>query len=352
LGVEKFSPEPTGSALLFNQTGSFVGILTAKGIGTVPKEYFKVHGAPLQCSPAGTTGSAITNCSTRNSTNESAQAGVWTIDETAMPVPSQTPMPSPSPTQTSDAFPLAESAYNSGIQAYNSFASIKQECLDAFRVSKPDQKKLMSYLNSKVICGSEDSTVDNLYKVLLGSRPVRSSIVDFATLANRLNAISDEIESSAAVVSEGTSMASEVLTLTSSFNLLDRYLQKMESGFSRVEKTIIQLPKKISDTLRLNSVFEDFEDYKSFYEDGRQELNSTIDEIKKLAYPDTNSIQETKFAIQSILSSLPSQAIFDRSINRTIDSIPSFYCKRGKDSRLPISGKCQSGYVKSTIKKY
>ena len=87
LGVEKFSPEPTGSALLFNQDGSFVGILTAKGVGTVPKEYFKVHGAPLQCSPAGTTGSAITNCSTRKSTNESAQAGVWTIDETETPKP-------------------------------------------------------------------------------------------------------------------------------------------------------------------------------------------------------------------------------------------------------------------------
>ena len=83
LGVEKFSPEPTGSALLFNQDGSFVGILTSKGIGTVPKEYFKVHGAPLQCSPAGTNGSAITNCSTRKTTNESAQIGVWTIDEKA-----------------------------------------------------------------------------------------------------------------------------------------------------------------------------------------------------------------------------------------------------------------------------
>ena len=83
LGVEKFSPEPTGSALLFNQDGSFVGILTSRGVGTVPKEYFKVHGAPLQCSPAGTTGAAITNCSTRKTTNESAQAGVWTIDEKA-----------------------------------------------------------------------------------------------------------------------------------------------------------------------------------------------------------------------------------------------------------------------------
>jgi hypothetical protein len=81
LGVEKFSPEPIGSALLFNQDASFVGVLTSKGIGTVPKEYFKAHGAPLQCSPAGTEGTAITNCSTRKSTNESAQAGVWTIDE-------------------------------------------------------------------------------------------------------------------------------------------------------------------------------------------------------------------------------------------------------------------------------
>jgi hypothetical protein len=210
----------------------------------------------------------------------------------------------------------------------------------------------MSFINSKAICGSEDSSVSNLYKELLANRPIRSSNVDFATLASRLNALSEEIDSSAAIISDGTAMGSEVLALTSDFNVLDKYLQSMGVSFSRVERTLTQFPTKLSDSLRTNSVFDDLEDYKSLYEDVTQEFTATIDEIKELAYPDTNSIQEIGLTIQNILSSLPGQSIFDRSIKRTLDSMPSFYCKKGKEARLPLSGKCPSGYTKSSIKKY
>jgi hypothetical protein len=83
IGVEKFSPHPSANAILFNQDANFVGVLTKTGIGTVPSDYFKVHGAPLQCDLASTENGSITRCSTRTSLNDSAQAGVWTIDEKA-----------------------------------------------------------------------------------------------------------------------------------------------------------------------------------------------------------------------------------------------------------------------------
>lgn len=330
----------------FDKDGYFVGSLK----WVYDKDPISIAGFPRICTVVGGNSSDRSLLTCGNDTREK----LWgiTAPTTVTASPSATPKPSPSPTQTIDAYPSADSAYNAGLQAYKSFASIKQECLDAFRVSQPDQKKLLSYINSKVICGSEDTAVNNLYRDLLANRPVRSSNADFAALAIRLNSISEEIESSAAAISDGTAMATEVIALASDFNALDKYLQNMGNGFSRVEKTLSQFPSKLADALRLNSVFEDLEDYKSLYEAATEDFNSVIGEIKELAYPDTNSIQESGIAFQRIQSSLPGQGIFDRSVKRTVDSIPSFYCKKSKDQRLPINGKCQSGFVKTVIKKY
>ena len=330
----------------FDKDGNFVGSLK----WVYDKDPISIAGFPRICTVIGGNSSDRSLLTCGNDTREKLWGSTAPTSASATPTP--TPKPSPSPTQSIDAYPAADSAYNLGIQAYKSFTSIKQECLDAFRVSQPEQKKLMSFINSKAICGSEDSSVSNLYKELLANRPIRSSNVDFATLASRLNALSEEIDSSAAIISDGTAMGSEVLALTSDFNVLDKYLQSMGVSFSRVERTLTQFPTKLSDSLRTNSVFDDLEDYKSLYEDGTQEFTATIDEIKELAYPDTNSIQEIGLTIQNILSSLPGQSIFDRSIKRTLDSMPSFYCKKGKEARLPLSGKCPSGYTKSSIKKY
>ena len=332
----------------FDKDGYFVGSLK----WVYDKDPISIAGFPRICTVIGGNSSDRSLLTCGDDTREELWGVAAPTSASPTSTPSSSPKPSPSPTQTNDAYPSADSAYNSGLQAYKSFTSTRQDCLDTFRISQPEQKKLMSFINSKAICGSEDSAVNNLYKELLANRPIRSSNVDFTALANRLNTLSEEIDNSAAVISDGTSMALEVLALTTDFNTLDKYLLNMGSVFSRIERTLAQLPTRISGALRLNSVFDDLEDYKSLYEDGTQEFNTTIDDMKELAYPDISSIQEKGLVIQRILSSLPGQTIFDRSIKRTLDSIPPFYCKKGKESRLPISGKCPSGYTKSSIKKY
>lgn len=95
--IAKYASPPTdGTALIFNQDASFDGIMTNKQYGSVPNQYFKVHGAPIQCDLQGNDGNSSNRCNgTRKSVNDSAQVGVWTIDSASASSPTQKPNPTP-----------------------------------------------------------------------------------------------------------------------------------------------------------------------------------------------------------------------------------------------------------------
>ena len=350
LGVEKFSPEPTGSALLFNQNGSFVGILTAKGVGTVPKEYFKVHGAPLQCSPAGTTGSAITNCSTRNSTNESAQAGVWTIDETATPKPTPTPTPSPSKSAV-DASIEAYDAFNAAVDSYNLGKIAKSDCVKAYQSSNTATRRILNLVAGSRICSSQDVLVNAAYQRLLSLDPAKTTVKDPLVLIDRLNDLTDQFNIFAEAMDAGVVFAEELRDSANDLGDVEALIEVLETLSSSIETVLERLPSKIKNSLYLKPEVVNFIELNNEFLETTEEFKSALSEFSGLSDVDFEALEDFKSSIYLASRLLPSEASMDDAQTNALKVIPGFYCKKGKVLSLPSKGKCSSGSSKIKIDK-
>ena len=349
LGVEKFSPEPTGSALLFNQNGSFVGILTAKGVGTVPKEYFKVHGAPLQCSPAGTTGSAITNCS-RNSTNESAQAGVWTIDETETPKPTPTPTPSPSKSAV-DASIAAYDAFNAAVDSYNLGKIAKSDCIKAYQSSNTATRRILNLVSGSRICSTQDILVNAAYQRLLSLDPGKTTVRDPLVLIDRLNEITGQFDLFAEVIDEATVFAEELRDSANDLGDVEALIEVLEALSSSIETMLERLPSKIKNSLYLKPEVASFIDLNNEFLETSEEFKGALSKFSGLSDVDFEALEDFKSSIYLASRLLPSEASIDDAQTNALKVIPSFYCKKGKVLSLPSKGKCSSGSSKIKIDK-
>jgi len=350
LGVEKFSPEPTGSALLFNQNGSFVGILTAKGVGTVPKEYFKVHGAPLQCSPAGTTGSAITNCSTRNSTNESAQAGVWTIDETATPKPTPTPTPSPSKSAV-DASIEAYDSFNAAVDSYNLGKIAKSDCVKAYQSSNTATRRILNLVAGSRICSSQDVLVNAAYQRLLSLDPAKTTVKDPLVLIDRLNDLTDQFNIFAEAMDAGVVFAEELRDSANDLGDVEALIEVLETLSSSIETVLERLPSKIKNSLYLKPEVVNFIELNNEFLETTEEFKSALSEFSGLSDVDFEALEDFKSSIYLASRLLPSEASMDDAQTNALKVIPGFYCKKGKVLSLPSKGKCSSGSSKIKIDK-
>ena len=349
LGVEKFSPEPTGSALLFNQNGSFVGILTAKGVGTVPKEYFKVHGAPLQCSPAGTTGSAITNCS-RNSTNESAQAGVWTIDETETPKPTPTPTPSPSKSAV-DASIAAYDAFNAAADSYNLGKIAKSDCIKAYQSSNTATRRILNLVSGSKICSSQDVLVNAAYQRLLSLDPAKTTVKDPLVLIDRLNDLTDQFNTFAEAMDLGVVFSEELRDSANDLGDVEALIEVLETYSSSLETVLERLPSKIKNSLYLKPEVVNFIELNNEFLETTEEFKSALSEFSGFSDVDFEALEDFKSSIYLASRLLPSEASMDDAQTNALKVIPSFYCKKGKVLSLPSKGKCSSGFNKIKIDK-
>ena len=349
LGVEKFSPEPTGSALLFNQNGSFVGILTAKGVGTVPKEYFKVHGAPLQCSPAGTTGSAITNCS-RNSTNESAQAGVWTIDETATPKPTPTPTPSPSKSAV-DASIEAYDAFNAAVDSYNLGKIAKSDCVKAYQSSNTATRRILNLVSGSRICSSQDVLVTAAYQRLLSLDPAKTTVKDPLVLIDRLNDLTDQFNTFAEAMDAGVVFSEELRDSANDLGDVEALIEVLETLSSSIETVLERLPSKIKNSLYLKPEVVNFIELNNEFLETTEEFKSALSEFSGLSDVDFEALEDFQSSIYLASRLLPSEASMDDAQTNALKVIPSFYCKKGRVLSLPSKGKCPSGSKKIKIDK-
>ena len=350
MGVEKFAPEPVGGALVFNQNGSFVGILTTKGVGTVPKEYFKVHGAPLQCSPAGTTGSSITNCSTRNSTNESAQAGVWTIDETATPKPTPTPTPSPSKSAV-DASIEAYDAFNAAVDSYDLGKMAKSDCVNAYRNSNTATRRILNLVSGSRICSSQDVLVNAAYQRLLSLDPDKSTVKDSLVLIDMLNELTDQFDSFAEVMDEGTVFAEELRDSANDLGDVEALIEVLETYSSSIETVLERLPSKIKNSLYLKPEVASFIDLNNEFLETSEEFKGALSEFSGLSDVDFEALEDFESSIYLASRLLPSEASMDDAQTNALKVIPSFYCKKGKVLSLPSKGKCSSRSKKIKIDK-
>ncbi len=351
LGIEKYSPAPIGSALIFNQNGSFVGIQTAKGVGTVPIEYFKVHGAPLQCSPASTEGSSITNCSTRKSINESAQTGVWTIDET--PTPKPTPTPSPSISAV-DASLEVRDTHVAALTAYKLYTDGVVSCLKAFQGRNPAERRVLALVSSSQICASENSKAKaaNDRNLALG-RTISSSRTssELISLLNQFNDLTDTFNLALSAMDDAILMADNLSQLASEFDEIEKSLFSLNSEIEELDSIISILPTKVSNLITKGIAFDYLEESREVVSDVQSQFDDAVGEIEGVTYPDPEAADNLAKSLVVIKRILPSESTFKRTVQRAYDAIPAFYCKRGKSVALPKKGKCVSGFSKITIDK-
>jgi hypothetical protein len=352
LGIEKFSPAPTGSALIFNQNGSFVGILTSKGVGSVPPEYFKVHGAPLQCSPASTEGSAITNCNTRKTINDSAQDGVWTIEEDNSFTPKPTPsaIPTPSPTNSiRDRSAEGVDAYNAALDSYNLFKQARQTCQAAFRGKTSAERKIMNFVNGIKICGSKDAVLDVYYKKILDLRDSSFSANVSTSTINQVNAITNEIETLTEDMDAGTVMGEDLRSLGDTLVRVQSFVEQFQSNFSRINKIITSLPAPLRNSVRKNDPYLEFSKLNDQVSDIYSSLNFFLQDLALILAPedDYTGLTDRMVEMETILDELGNGALV---VNKLFDSVPSFYCKRASTVEFPRSGKCKTGFSKIPIK--
>ena len=352
MGVEKFSPAPTGSALLFNQEGSFVGILTSKGVGTVPNEYFKAHGAPLQCSPASTEGSAITNCSTRKSINDSAQDGVWTIDETKTPTPTPVATPRPSPSVSAvDASLEARDAYASTLNAYKLYTGKVVSCLEAFKGRNASERELLSIVSGSQICTSENSTAKSANDRALSLGQMISSSRDPLGLITQFNNLTDTFNVSAIAMDDAILMAKKLAALYPDFESLENSLLVFNDQLDSLDYVFENLPTRITTLIKKGIIFDYVEEYRELVADAESQFDAAQGEIDGITYPDPEAIDNFGDTLKVILRGLPSETIFSRTLERAMSAIPTFYCKKGSSVALPKKGKCAAGFARVKIDK-
>lgn len=182
LGLEKITPAMKYGGLAFNSLGNFVGTVSPYGPGTIPGDYMKLNGAPLQC-PWENSTATITNCSTRTDIAQSARAGVWTIDSPSAPVASTTPSPKPTvdaaANEASDANKAVSDALSTLLEVVDACEELAdgiRERLGDFQVANPlldkcgtldgkyaeiDSKRAQAFSGS----GSSNAKVDALNKL-------------------------------------------------------------------------------------------------------------------------------------------------------------------------------------------
>jgi len=350
LGINKFEPRPLRSGVVFNQEANFVGILTSVGRGTVPSEYFKVHGAPLQCSPAGSDGFAITNCNTRNSLNESAQAGVWTIDETATPKPTPTPTPSPSKSAV-DASLEVRDAYASTLNAYKLYTGKVVSCLEAFKGRNASERKLLSIVSGSQICTSENSTAKSANDRTLSLGQTISSSRDPLGLITQFNSLTDTFNLSTIAIEDAILMAKKLAALYPDFESLENSLLVFNDQFDSLDYIFNNLPLKVTSLIKKGITFDYVEEYKELVADAESQFNAAKGEMDGVTYPDSEAIDNFGDTLKVILRGLPSETIFNRTLERAMSAIPAFYCKKGSSVALPKKGKCASGFARVKIDK-
>lgn len=346
LAVQKFLPSPIGSALIFNQNGAFVGVLTDKGRGQVPTDYFKVLGAPLQCAEANTTESSITNCATRSSLKESAQKGVWTIDESASPTP--TPSPTISKTNT-DSREIAINAYDQSLDTYRKYQTAKLRCTGLFKNSSERNQKVLDLFSIK-LCESKDVEASSAYFNLQKLNPSNSANTPSPELIASISNIGKVLESLIASLDEAGPMVSETLSVAELYlDIQDRLFDYLEQ-IGSIEESLNSLPVKVAKSIRSDANFDYLMEYLIALEQIETNLGDAESELRNLNKPNPIAARDFNKTISTLARLLPNRSVFKANKDRALASVPDFYCRSGKKVLLSTKVRCPVGYTKIKIK--
>jgi hypothetical protein len=341
--VEKVTPEVKYGGLAFNSLGNFIGTVSPYGPGTVPSEYLKLNGAPLQCAWENSN-STITNCSTRTNQSQSARSGVWTIDKpSAAPVPSSTPTTDSAPISNelldaNNAVVDALSVLSESIDTCNSLVEEIKEVLGDFEVGTP-------LLDSCLSLDSKFADLDNKRALAYGGAG------NVSTKINVLNDLTDQ------TIAQADSADGLVATLQDSqplFTSITKELLKFGIEFASTAENVANLNNRISglpkaaQTMILKNA-----NYKKLQNAFPSEYD--IDDLLSQNLPDlssVSSIAQLRNAPGLIAKAKDSKAVVFKSaplIKAVEKLIPKFVCVKGKVvSITPATGKCAPGSTKTS----
>lgn len=342
--VEKVAPEVKYGGLAFNSLGNFIGTISPYGPGSVPSQYLKLNGAPLQCAWENSN-STITNCSTRANQAQSARTGVWTIDSPSASTVSPTPAPKTSSAPISDELLDANNAAVDALSAVsessdtcNSLVEEIKEVLGNFEVAAP-------LLDSCAYLDSKFNEIDSKRALAFGGGGILS------TKINTLNNLTDQALAQADLADE------LVATLQDSqpfFVSVTRDLLKFGIDFATTAEDIANLNNRISGLPKVTqAMIQKNSNYKKLQSVFPPDYE--IEDLLNQNLPDLSSIsslEQLRNAPSLIARARDSKAVIFKSASliKSVEKlIPKFVCVKGKQvSVTPATGKCAAGANKTS----
>ncbi len=344
LGIEKVSPGMKYGGLAFNSSGNFVGTVSPFGPGTVPSDYLKLNGAPLQCGWENSS-ATITNCSTRTNIAQSARLGVWTIDSPSTSSVATTPSPKPTvdsgANEISDANDAVSDALSTLLEVVDTCESLAgeiRELLGDFQVANPLLDK----------CGTLDGKYAEIdtkrAQAFTGSASSNAKIDALNKLTDQALVQVDAAELVVALLEDAEpifeSIARDLLKYSIDFATTAEAVANLNNRISGLPKTLQSMIMKNSSYKKLAAVFPTEYDIEQVISESLPDLSS-ISTMSQLANSQNLILQARK----------SNGAAFNAgSLLKAVEKlIPKYVCVKGKTvSVTPATGKCAPGSTKTS----
>ena len=255
------------------------------------------------------------------------------------------------PSTATDASEATYDAFNLALDSYNLGREAKSDCLKAYQNSDTVISRIQNLVSGSKICASQDVLVNAAYKKLLSLDPDKSTVKDSLVLIDMLNELTDQFDTFAEVMDEGTVFAEELRESANDLGDVEALIKVLETLSSSIETVLERLPSKIKNSLYLKPEVASFIDLNNEFLETSEEFKGALSEFSGLSDVDFEALEDFKSSIYLASRLLPSEASMDDAQTNALKVIPSFYCKKGKVHSLPSKGKCSSGFRKIKIDK-
>ena len=343
LGIEKITPAMKYGGLAFNSLGNFVGTVSPFGPGTIPGDYLKLNGAPLQC-PWENSTATITNCSTRTDITQSARAGVWTIDSPSAPAATT---PSPKPTvdsganEVNDANKAVSDALSTLLEVVDTCESLAdgiRERLGDFQVADPLLDK----------CGTLDGKYAEIdsrrAQAFTGSGSTNAKVDALNKLTDQALAQVDAAELVVALLQDAQPVFDEIIP-----NLLKYGIDFATTAESvaNLNNRVYGLPKTVQSMIMKNSNYKKLASIFPAEYDLEETISKSLPDLTAIS-----SIAQLKNVDNLIAKARSGNSIVFNSgpLLKAVEKlIPKYVCVKGKTvSVTPATGKCAPGSTKTS----
>ena len=223
--------------------------------------------------------------------------------------------------------------------------------MNAYRNSNTATRRILNLVSGSRICSSQDVLVNAAYQRLLSLDPDKSTVKDSLVLIDMLNELTDQFDSFAEVMDEGTVFAEELRDSANDLGDVEALIEVLETYSSSIETVLERLPSKIKNSLYLKPEVARFIDLKNEFLETSEEFKGALSEFSGLSDVDFEALEDFESSIYLASRLLPSEASMDDAQTNALKVIHRFYCKKGKVLSLPSKGKCSSRSKKIKIDK-